>query len=181
LFSAYGKVIDVVALKTRKMRGQAFVVFRDLQSATAARRREDGNQILGKPIVSFSVGILVGVAKTEQRHGQRISYANSQSHATVLHEQGPEALYALKMGLHDALEEHQRVTVSGAEKANIDAEKARQREKREREQEEEEEEEEEGDQRQGKRGRIANGHGEEDSEGLHCSRRPLARPLMPVF
>jgi hypothetical protein len=51
LFSAHGKVLDVVALKTPKMRGQAFVVFRDLQSATAARRREDGNLVLGKPIV----------------------------------------------------------------------------------------------------------------------------------
>ena len=27
LFSAYGRIMDVVALKTMKMRGQAFVVF----------------------------------------------------------------------------------------------------------------------------------------------------------
>jgi RNA recognition motif-containing protein len=50
LFSTHGKVLDVVAMRG-KMRGQAFVVFRDLQNATAARRREDGNIVLGKPMV----------------------------------------------------------------------------------------------------------------------------------
>ena len=34
LFSTYGPVLDVVALKTMKMRGQAHIVFRDLQAAT---------------------------------------------------------------------------------------------------------------------------------------------------
>ena len=51
LFSAHGKVLDVVATRAAGMRGQAFVVFKDLQSATAARRREDGSIVLGKPLV----------------------------------------------------------------------------------------------------------------------------------
>ncbi|KND03734.1 uncharacterized protein SPPG_01192 [Spizellomyces punctatus DAOM BR117] len=38
LFSQHGHVLDVVALKTIKMRGQAFVVFRDISSATTAMR-----------------------------------------------------------------------------------------------------------------------------------------------
>ncbi|KAI8629285.1 hypothetical protein F5Y19DRAFT_96009 [Xylariaceae sp. FL1651] len=48
LFSTYGPVLDVVALKTTKMRGQAHVVFRDTQAATQAMRSLDGFQFLGK-------------------------------------------------------------------------------------------------------------------------------------
>ncbi|KAI1499624.1 hypothetical protein F5X99DRAFT_410810 [Biscogniauxia marginata] len=50
LFSAYGPVLDVVALKTMKMRGQAHVVFRDIQAATQAMRSLDGFQFLGKDL-----------------------------------------------------------------------------------------------------------------------------------
>jgi len=38
MFSQFGTVLDVVALKTLKMRGQAFVVFKDIPSATKAMR-----------------------------------------------------------------------------------------------------------------------------------------------
>lgn len=52
LFSTYGKVIDVVATRTEKMRGQAFVVFRELSSATAARRALEGFEFYEKSLVS---------------------------------------------------------------------------------------------------------------------------------
>ena len=38
LFSTYGSVLDVVALKTMKMRGQAHIVYKDIQTATQAMR-----------------------------------------------------------------------------------------------------------------------------------------------
>lgn len=38
MFSQFGTVLDVVAMKTLKMRGQAFVVFKDVASATNAMR-----------------------------------------------------------------------------------------------------------------------------------------------
>ncbi|KAI1104148.1 RNA-binding domain-containing protein [Jackrogersella minutella] len=47
LFSTYGPVLDVVALKTMKMRGQAHVVFRDMQAATQAMRSLEGFKFLG--------------------------------------------------------------------------------------------------------------------------------------
>ena len=53
LFSTHGKVLDVVVKRTGGMNGQAFVVFRDLQNATLARRKEDGMYLLGKPMVRF--------------------------------------------------------------------------------------------------------------------------------
>lgn len=51
LFSTYGPVLDVVAMKTMKMRGQAHIVFRDMHSATQAMRALEGFQFLGKELV----------------------------------------------------------------------------------------------------------------------------------
>lgn len=51
LFSTYGPVLDVVALRTTKMRGQAHVVFRDAQTATHAMRALQGFEFFGKEMV----------------------------------------------------------------------------------------------------------------------------------
>ncbi|KAK9456267.1 hypothetical protein V1511DRAFT_268159 [Dipodascopsis uninucleata] len=48
LFSTYGHVIDVVALKTPKMRGQAHIVFADSISAAQALKALQGTKFLGK-------------------------------------------------------------------------------------------------------------------------------------
>ncbi|KAH9960449.1 hypothetical protein BC827DRAFT_1207841 [Russula dissimulans] len=66
LFTTYGKLIDVVATKTPKMRGQAFLAFTDLASATAALRACDGMIFYNKPM--------------------RITYAKSKSYATLRRE-----------------------------------------------------------------------------------------------
>ncbi|WEW60342.1 hypothetical protein PRK78_005827 [Emydomyces testavorans] len=50
LFSTYGTVLDVVAMKTEKMRGQAHVVFRDIQTSTQAMRALQGFNFFGKEI-----------------------------------------------------------------------------------------------------------------------------------
>ncbi|CAM1506827.1 Fc.00g064680.m01.CDS01 [Cosmosporella sp. VM-42] len=50
LFSTYGPVLDVVALKTMSMRGQAHVVFRDVQAATQAMRSLEGQDFLGRQL-----------------------------------------------------------------------------------------------------------------------------------
>lgn len=63
LFTTYGRVIDVVALKTQKMRGQAFVVFSDLAGATAALRACEGFVFYDKPM--------------------HIEYAKQKSYATM--------------------------------------------------------------------------------------------------
>lgn len=38
LFKSYGQILDVIVMRNEKMRGQAFVVFDDLQSAVAAQK-----------------------------------------------------------------------------------------------------------------------------------------------
>lgn len=53
LFSTFGPVLDIVALKTMEMRGQAHIVFRDIQAATQAMRSLDGQTFLGRPMVRF--------------------------------------------------------------------------------------------------------------------------------
>lgn len=79
LFGAYGKVLDVVATRAPGMRGQAFVVFRDLQSAASAMRGLEGFEFYDKPLVRAALT-------------QSIEYARKKSYATLVHEHGEEAL-----------------------------------------------------------------------------------------
>jgi len=51
LFSTYGPILDIVALKTPKMRGQAHVLFRDVQASTQALRALQGHEFFGKEMV----------------------------------------------------------------------------------------------------------------------------------
>ncbi|KAF2876326.1 hypothetical protein BDV95DRAFT_602322 [Massariosphaeria phaeospora] len=48
LFTTYGIILDIVALKTRAMRGQAHIVFRDIDSSTQAMRALQGFTFFGK-------------------------------------------------------------------------------------------------------------------------------------
>jgi RNA recognition motif-containing protein len=63
LFTTYGKIIDIVASKSQRMRGQAFLVFTDLAGATSAMRGCEGMVFYDKPL--------------------HIDYAKSKSHATL--------------------------------------------------------------------------------------------------
>lgn len=42
LFGQYGRIIDVIAMKTLKMRGQAFIIYNDITAATQAYRSLQG-------------------------------------------------------------------------------------------------------------------------------------------
>ncbi|OCH92203.1 RNA-binding domain-containing protein [Obba rivulosa] len=66
LFTTYGRVVDIVAIKNQKMRGQAFLVFSDLASATAALRACEGIVFYDKPM--------------------HIEYAKTRSYATLQRE-----------------------------------------------------------------------------------------------
>ncbi|KAF2456709.1 hypothetical protein BDY21DRAFT_259765, partial [Lineolata rhizophorae] len=48
LFTRHGSILDIVNLKTAKMRGQAHIVFKDVQSSTAAMRALQGFNFLGR-------------------------------------------------------------------------------------------------------------------------------------
>lgn len=55
IFSQFGQIVDIVALKTLKMRGQAFVIFKEISSATNALRTMQGFPFYDKPMrISYS-------------------------------------------------------------------------------------------------------------------------------
>lgn len=58
LFSEFGPVLDIHIKRTMKMRGQAFVSFKDINDATRAMQRLQGSDLFGKPMVCgvFSTG-----------------------------------------------------------------------------------------------------------------------------
>lgn len=50
IFSQFGQILDIVALKTLKMRGQAFVIFKEINSAANALRSMQGFPFYDKPM-----------------------------------------------------------------------------------------------------------------------------------
>ncbi|OUM69922.1 hypothetical protein PIROE2DRAFT_37868, partial [Piromyces sp. E2] len=79
LFSQYGRVVDVVALKTMKMRGQAFIVYREITEATKAMRSLQGFPLFDKPIKidyaktrSNKLNVLDGEYKLDESNTQSI-------------------------------------------------------------------------------------------------------------
>lgn len=50
IFSQFGQILDIVAFKTLKMRGQAFVIFKDINSSTNALRSMQGFPFYDKPM-----------------------------------------------------------------------------------------------------------------------------------
>jgi len=50
IFSQFGSIIDIIALKTLRMRGQAWVIFKEINSATNAMRSMQGFPFYDKPM-----------------------------------------------------------------------------------------------------------------------------------
>jgi len=50
IFSQFGPIVDIVALKTLKLRGQAWVIFKEINSATNALRSMQGFPFYDKPM-----------------------------------------------------------------------------------------------------------------------------------
>ncbi|EPE05486.1 rna recognition domain-containing protein [Ophiostoma piceae UAMH 11346] len=85
LFSTYGPVLDVVALKTMKMRGQAHIVFRDVQTATQAMRSLEGFPFFGHDLkISYAksksnvISRLDGTFKAQQTAAQIVEVTDLQ-------------------------------------------------------------------------------------------------------
>lgn len=55
LFQSYGQVLQIVTKRNDKLRGQAFVVFREVAEASAARNNLNGYPIFGKPMVDIEL------------------------------------------------------------------------------------------------------------------------------
>ena len=55
LFQAFGQVVQIVCKRSDKMRGQAFVVFKEVAEAAAAKNNLNGYPIFGKPMVDLEL------------------------------------------------------------------------------------------------------------------------------
>lgn len=53
IFSQFGQILDIVAMKGMKMNGQAFVIFKDITSSTNALRAMQGFPFYDKPMVRY--------------------------------------------------------------------------------------------------------------------------------
>ncbi|EED23258.1 U1 small nuclear ribonucleoprotein, putative [Talaromyces stipitatus ATCC 10500] len=76
IFSEYGTILEIVAKKNLKAKGQAFIVFDNVESAQRAIEEVNGFDLLGKPM--------------------HLDFAKTRSDATVLREAGSEELEAHK-------------------------------------------------------------------------------------
>lgn len=80
LFSDYGHVIDIVALKTPKMRGQAHIAFKDAQIASQALKALQGFEFLGKKMV----GSTNPITRPELTLLQVIEFAKTKSNKLAM-------------------------------------------------------------------------------------------------
>ena len=123
LFTPYGKVLDVVAQKGAKKRGQAFIVFRDMAGATSAMRSLDGEVFYDKKMVRppllayvsssrFDTNASLCIAHSSS--SQQIEYAKSPSHATLKQQDPTFISPKLNLALN-AAKKTAKVTVSHAE------------------------------------------------------------------
>ena len=72
IFSQFGQILDIVALKTLKMRGQAFVIFKEISSATNALRSMQGFPFYDKPMrINYSKTDSDMIAKIKGTYQER--------------------------------------------------------------------------------------------------------------
>ena len=76
IFSEYGSVVDLVAKKNLKAKGQAFIVFDDVEAAERAIKEVQGFELFDKPMI--------------------LDYAKTKSDATVEREGSAEDLESHK-------------------------------------------------------------------------------------
>ncbi len=53
IFSQFGQILDILVSPTLKMRGQAFVIFKEINSASSALRSMQGFPFYDKPMVRY--------------------------------------------------------------------------------------------------------------------------------
>lgn len=78
LFSTYGPVLDVNATRAKGMRGQAHIVFRDIQTSTQAMRALQGFDFFGKEMVRIDSSPCP--EHQALNLAQKIVYGKGQSH-----------------------------------------------------------------------------------------------------
>lgn len=72
VFSTFGEILDIVAMKTPGMRGKAMVAFKEISSATIALREFQGLVLKGKPMnIAYAKTEMDNVAKMKGTFKER--------------------------------------------------------------------------------------------------------------
>ncbi|KAL8525811.1 hypothetical protein ACS0TY_015162 [Phlomoides rotata] len=72
LFSQYGRIVDIVALKTSKLRGQAWVVFSEVPAASNAVRQMQNFPFYDKPLrIQYAKAKSDCIAKAEGTYDKK--------------------------------------------------------------------------------------------------------------
>ncbi|KAH7355881.1 hypothetical protein BKA66DRAFT_429399 [Pyrenochaeta sp. MPI-SDFR-AT-0127] len=125
LFATYGVILDVVALKTMKMRGQAHVVFRDVDASTQALRALHGFTFFGKDLQiayakskSDTIAKLDGTFKMPVPEPEEIPEGMATQPASF----GAAPTKAVPVNAHDAAKGQKRAREEEEEEEEEDAE-----------------------------------------------------------
>ena len=54
-FSQYGRIVTITALRSERLRGQAWITFQDVESAKSAKHDMHEKEFFGKKIVSILI------------------------------------------------------------------------------------------------------------------------------
>ncbi|XP_076914743.1 U2 small nuclear ribonucleoprotein B''-like [Bidens hawaiensis] len=91
LFSQYGRILDVVALKTVKLRGQAWIVFGDVTAASNAVRQMQNFPFYDKPMrIQYAKGKSDCIAKADNTFVPK-EKRRKQEDKTEKKKDGPQA------------------------------------------------------------------------------------------
>lgn len=72
IFSQFGQILDITALRNLKMRGQAFVIFKEIPNATSALRTMQGFPFYDKPMrIAYSKTDSDVIAKMKGTYKER--------------------------------------------------------------------------------------------------------------
>ncbi|KAM3578881.1 hypothetical protein VKS41_008674 [Umbelopsis sp. WA50703] len=83
LFLSYGDILDIVIKKNSKMRGQAFVVFEEISSATAALRSLNGFSFYDSNInIEYAKSKSDAIAKMDGTYKPKLSAEDIKRKAT---------------------------------------------------------------------------------------------------
>ncbi|KAI1284952.1 U1 small nuclear ribonucleoprotein A [Halotydeus destructor] len=99
IFSQFGQILDIVALKTLKMRGQAFVVFKEVASAANALKSMQGFPFYDKPMkINFAKTDSDAISKMKGTFSERPRMPKSDDARKKKKEKRPGGAAQLPVG-----------------------------------------------------------------------------------
>mmetsp|Transcript_21025 Transcript_21025/g.37980 ORF Transcript_21025/g.37980 Transcript_21025/m.37980 type:complete len:275 (-) Transcript_21025:230-1054(-) len=123
LFTRHGKILEVVTLRKEGLRGQAWIIFESVDSATATLQAEQGFSFFGKPLkISFAKEKSDRLAKREGSFDPNVRRAQREAAAAAKKQKLANGLAAIPAAAAAApesikMEDHETVALPPSEVA----------------------------------------------------------------